>query len=125
MRVSQHLAMTARIHGAFCAGLIVGCGSPEADPRAQWVVTIGTDAAVPQIGDRVFVEILDEAGSLACNTCEREFGLRPNEPNAGLPLSFAVVPPETGGRFRVRARLYRSSSTGPDGRPKGNLLIDA
>ena len=60
----------------------------EAEPpvRPQWTVTIASDARLPQFGDRLRVELLDDEGELACEGCRRVFGL---VDSSSLPLSFA------------------------------------
>jgi sulfatase modifying factor 1 len=102
------------------AGLAVAaCGGDEGAVRNQWLVTIATDAPVPQLGDRVLVEALTDDGELACSACRRELGA--GTP-AAWPLSFGIVPGS--GIARLRVRLYRSAVTGPDGLPGGAGLID-
>jgi formylglycine-generating enzyme required for sulfatase activity len=113
--------------GAVCLGAalaltVVGCEGEVADVRPQWTIVIGTDAPVPQLGDRLLLEILDEQGESACSGCRRQLGVaRPDQ----WPISFGVVPPEGGGELRVRARLYRSGHTGYDGLPGSDLILDA
>jgi formylglycine-generating enzyme required for sulfatase activity len=102
---------------AIAAIAALGCDE-EAQPRDQWIVHLGTDANVPQIGDRLLVEILDERGEV-CSACRRQFGVS----GATWPLSVGVVP--TGGETFVRARLYRTQITGDDGFPATDRHIDA
>lgn len=96
------------------------CGTPVADPRPQWVVTVATDAPIPQLGDRLLIEILDDAGD-ACSGCRRQLGA--DDP-AQWPFSFGVAPPTSGG-VRVRVRLYRTAVTGWDGAPGSDRVLDA
>lgn len=102
--------------------LTAGCGADVGDPLPQWTVFVGTDASVPQFGDRLLVEVLGEDGDAACLGCRRQLGA--GEP-AAWPLSFGVVPPGDGGAVRVRARLYRADHTGEGGLPSGLPVIDA
>ena len=99
----------------------LGSGCRDAEPRDQWVVTVATDAPLPQFGDRVMVEVLRD-GELACSACRRIFGLEPEL----LPGSFGIAaPPEDPEGLRLRVRLYRSDHTGADGVPEGNAHLDA
>jgi formylglycine-generating enzyme required for sulfatase activity len=97
----------------------VACGEPPQEARDQWLVSIATDAPLPQFGDRLLVDILDDGGALACDECRRLFDARPET----FPTSFGVAgaPRAT----HVRARLYRSADVGADGLPQGTALIDA
>lgn len=101
------------------AALSAGCAG-TGDPRPQWLIFVGTDAPVPQLGDRLLIEVLDDSGE-ACLSCRRQFGA--GDPGA-WPLSFGVVSPDSGAA-RVRARLYRADHTGADGQPAGLPVIDA
>jgi formylglycine-generating enzyme required for sulfatase activity len=96
-----------------------GC-SDVVDARPQWLVAIGTDAPVPQLGDRLLIEVLDEVGE-ACTGCRRQLGAPGPE---GWPVSFGIAEVGSGPR-RLRVRLYRASNTAPDGLPAPPLLIDA
>lgn len=100
------------------------CEDSLLDARPQWLVTVGTDAPVPQLGDRLLVEVLRADGTIACPGCRRQFGLSPTEPGGGLPLSFGVTPSEDGGVTRLRVRLYRATRISAEGLPSGALLID-
>jgi formylglycine-generating enzyme len=75
--------------------------------RAQWRVAVRTDAPVPQLFDRLRVEVLDDAGKSACAGCVREFGLTKDTP---WPVVFGVVP-QGSASLRVRASLYRARAT--------------
>ena len=100
------------------------CDDSVLDARPQWLVTVGTDAPVPQLGDRLLVEVLRADGTIACPGCRRQFGLSPAEPGGGLPLSFGVTPSDDGGVTRLRVRLYRATRIDAEGLPSGALLID-
>jgi formylglycine-generating enzyme len=101
--------------------LVVACGPEVSSPRDQWRVVLSTDAPVPQFGDRLLVEVLDDEGN-ACSGCRRQLGAADV---TAWPQSFGVTAPEDGGRTRVRARLYRTATIGEDGTPGTTLLIDA
>lgn len=101
--------------------MLASCGDSVADARPQWVVSIVTDAAVPQFGDRLYVEILDAGGSSACAGCRRQI---PIGADTAWPVELGIVPPPSG-TARVRVRLHRSSVTGPDGLPSDSAVIDA
>jgi formylglycine-generating enzyme len=107
-------ALAALLAACACAGRV--------SERPQWRVQIGTDASVPQLGDRLLVEVLDEAGELACGECRRQFGVLAPE---AWDFTFGVVPPARAQNLRVRARLYRARRAGADGLPDGTDLIDA
>jgi formylglycine-generating enzyme len=107
---------------AVLALLLMAAGCAEAEPRPQWRVAIATDAPVPQLGDRLLLEVLDGEGALACPACQRSFSARTPEE---LPRSFGIAAPVAGGGpFFVRARLYRSARVGPDGLPEQGQLLD-
>lgn len=101
--------------------LALGCSS-DAEPRAQWVVRVGTDAPLPQFGDQLLVEVVDASGNLACEGCSRLVGL---SATTKWPVSFGVTPPPGAGELHVRARLYRGTVTDIEGRPFGTTLLDA
>jgi formylglycine-generating enzyme len=98
---------------------LAACGTPVGDPLPQWRVTIATDAPVPQLGDRLLIEVLGDDGQ-ACSGCRRQLGA---EDPARWPFSFGVVPPDKGG-VRVRVRLYRTAVTGFDGAPGSDRILD-
>lgn len=98
----------------------LGCAG-EAPARDQWKITIATDAPLPQLGDRLLVEILEPGGALACPSCRRSLGVSPMD----FPLSFGIAAPDGGAAYRVRARLHRADHTGSDGLPAGDTHIDA
>jgi formylglycine-generating enzyme required for sulfatase activity len=102
---------------AALAALASACGRP------QWVVALATDVNAPAWGDRVLVEVLDDAGALACPGCRREFDVTDDS----FPLTFGAAPPDgrADAALRVRARFYRAAQTGFDGLPRGTSFIDA
>lgn len=118
MRLRRLLTLPAALLASAAAS--VACGPSDAEPRAQWVITVATDAPIPSFGDRVLVEVLDSIGGPACAGCTRLFDA---STPAQLPLSFGI---EASDRVAaVRARLFRASNLGPDGLPKGTALVDA
>src|SRR6187549_1622271 len=104
--------------GCVALGLALAGCSGEAAPRPEWVVTVSTDAPVPQLGDRLLIETVTESGELACDSCRRVLSAGSAEE---LPVSFSVVP--SGSRLLLRARLYRARITGGDGLPTTDQLI--
>lgn len=110
------IAMVAAI------ALLTACGEDAGPPRPQWRVTLATDARIPQFGDRLLVEVMFEDGTLACGGCRREFGATTHD---ALPMSFGLVPPESGRRLLLRARLHRVATTNSRGLPGGAAHIDA
>jgi sulfatase modifying factor 1 len=96
-----------------------GC-SDVAEPRPQWLVHVSTDAPLPQLADRLLVEVVDDDGDV-CDACRRELGAASEDE---WPLSFGVAAPADGGRWRLRLRLYRARAAGVDGLPTPPLLID-
>ena len=107
-------------HIALAVGAIAGCSGEIADARPQWIVVVATDAPVPQFGDRMVVELLDEQGA-PCAGCRRIFDVSHTD---RWPLSFGVQPSELGGTPRIRVRLYRTSDAGADGTPGSVAAID-
>ena len=103
------------------AAIATACGGQSADPRPQWVVDISTDAPVPQLGDRLLVELLAPDGAPACAGCRRLFGMPGPE---AWPLSFGV-PDETSAEVRLRVRLFRADRSDVGGAPLDGLTIDA
>jgi formylglycine-generating enzyme len=101
------------------AFLIAGCAGKSADPRAQWVVRLHTDARVPELGDRVFVQVLNDEATVTCDSCER---LLPGATDE-WPRTFGLVA-APGFAPRLRVRLLRAALLGGAGEPEGNLLID-
>jgi formylglycine-generating enzyme required for sulfatase activity len=103
------------------AASLASCGGGVADARSQWVVDIYTDAPVPQLGDRLLVELLAPDASSACSGCRRLFGM--NGPSA-WPLSFGIPDDAGGTGLRLRARLFRSDHSDAGGGPAGGVPID-
>lgn len=95
-------------------GLAAGCDR-EGEPRPQWVVHVGTDAALPAFGNQLRIEVIDEDGQ-ACAECVRVFAVD----DATIPVSFGVT--AEGGRRFVRARLYHAESVSAFGEPTTPLL---
>lgn len=118
-RIITFAAVSAAATAA--APVLVGC-APEPAPRDQWRITVATDATLPQFGNRLLVELLDDEGRIACDGCRRTFGLTGVD---DLPLSFGVAANlDDVGPTTVRARLFRAAQTGPDGFPQGAAVID-
>lgn len=99
--------------------LMVSACSEDAAPRDQWLITVSTDAPLPLFGDRLFVELLDEHGEVACANCRHHFDA---SSDATLPLSFGVDATST--PLRVRARLYRAELVVSGGMPAAGRGID-
>lgn len=99
--------------------LLLSACSEEAPPRDQWLVTVTTDAPLPLLGDRLFVELLDEQGNVACANCRHHFDA---SSEASLPLTFGVE--ATSSPLRVRARLYRNELVVSGGVPASGRGID-
>jgi len=95
-----------------------GCEAEVAPPRAQWVVTVSTDAPIPQFGDRILIEVVNQDGE-ACASCRR---LLDGSDPAAFPLSFGVLP--TGEALRVRTRLLRAATLGAGAEPAAGTTID-
>ncbi|MCA9643607.1 MAG: formylglycine-generating enzyme family protein [Polyangiaceae bacterium] len=113
MKRTPFLALTLGV-------LFAGCGESTGEVRAQWLVSLSTDAPLPQFGDRLVVEILEADGSPACAGCRRLLGV-PSD----WPATFGVIPPGDGSKeLFVRARLYRTESAGNDGLPRSSRVID-
>lgn len=104
------------------AAVLAGACGGSVTERDQWTVWVATDASVPQIVDRAFVEVLDESGGLACPECRRELGL-PLDGSA-WPISFGIVASDPAKAWRVRVRLYRAARAGADGLPPRATAID-
>jgi formylglycine-generating enzyme required for sulfatase activity len=100
---------------------VTACGDSEPTARDQWIVVIGTDAPVPQFGDRLYVEVLDADGN-SCLGCERMLAAR--DPNA-WPLSFGIVSTPEAPAALVRAVLFRAIDGGSSGLPESDRMIEA
>lgn len=88
----------------------------------QWLISLHSDAPVPQFGDRLLIEVLDEQGALACADCRHQIAA-PQE--AGWPVSLGIQRPDEGGeRLHLRARLFRSAIADESGSPQSTALID-
>jgi formylglycine-generating enzyme required for sulfatase activity len=98
----------------------LGCSAPEGPARAQWLVTVATDAPVPQFGDRLLVDVLTSDGA-PCGTCARELDAATND---DWPVSFGIEPPAGEDAPRLRVRLFRTADTGPDG-PISDRILDS
>lgn len=101
-----------RVHhltALFFAALSTLCCGP-----AQWLVTVNTDAPVPQLGDTLLIQILDERGELACSTCSRVF---PVEQDELWPRTFGITPEllNAAETLHVRAQLFRTDHVQRDG----------
>jgi formylglycine-generating enzyme required for sulfatase activity len=107
-----------------CAFAVIAasCARVAPGPRAQWTILVTTDAPLPQLGDRLLIEIADDATGAPCALCRHLFEVSATD---AWPLSFGALPASDGRALRVRARLYRDVLTGADGLPSGDALIDA
>jgi formylglycine-generating enzyme required for sulfatase activity len=75
---------------------------------------------VPELGQQLFVELLDAPGADAALSDSRLIdGSSPSD----WPISFGVIPGPTS-TPRLRVRLYRLDETAADGSPQGTALID-
>lgn len=110
----RRAALAALVLGA------VACGDSEAPPRAQWVVTITTDAPPPPFFDRMLVEVLDDTGALACGAgCRRSFAITSD---TVWPFELGVT--ASSAPTHVRARIHRSDHVDAAGLPLAPMLID-
>jgi formylglycine-generating enzyme len=105
--------------GALAAGLLLSgaCGE-EPEERPQWLVTVRTDAPIPDVADRLVVEITDDTGAPACSACRRVF----DAAAVSWPISFGIV--EARRPLTLRARLYLARDAGPTGAPAGENTLD-
>lgn len=108
-----------RIPPLFVALLAALC----ACARPQLVVTVATDAPVPQLGDRLWVEVLDGQGAPACAPhCQALIAVGEE---GRWPVSFGIAAEALpAGPLYLRARLYRSDHAGGDGLPT-QAFVDA
>jgi formylglycine-generating enzyme required for sulfatase activity len=113
--VSRSWSLTAHLVGL--AALASACASREAPVRPQWSIALRTDAPIPNVADRLLVEITSDDGSLACPACRRIIDVS----KSIWPVSFGVA--ETDRPLGVRARLYMARDVDADGQP-GPLSID-
>lgn len=109
-----------------------GCGSPEAEPRAQLVVVVDTDLplasqvqADPELSaavaiDTVLVEVLDGAGAVTASLSS----LGPD--TRDWPVSFGIT--AEGGATDVRLRLRAFAAQSPvapgTGVPRAGFVVD-
>ena len=100
---------------------IDGC-STAASPRPQWEVFVATDAPVPQLGEELLVEVLDDEGNLQSPASRRFIDA---SHASAWPISFGIVPDNQQASPRIRVRLYRLDETGANGLPDGASLLDA
>ena len=98
------------------------CSGQVAPPRAQWKVYLATDAPVPQLGQQVLVELIDDTGNPVSSSLRR---LLDGSSDALWPISFGIVPADGAAPPRIHAQLYRLDDTGADGLPTGTMRIDA
>lgn len=101
------------------ACVLVACGGETAEPRAQWVVRLHTDARVPQFGDRLLVQALGADNEVACADCQRLLAVTSDN----WPVSFGLVANDAEAP-RLRVRLLRRATLNGAGEPEGDLLID-
>ncbi len=111
--------MTRAKLGVVLLGVMAGC-SGQAAPRAQWKIYIATDAPVPQLGQQLYIELIDNQ-TLSPDHTRLVDGSRPEL----WPVSFGIVPSSSTDAQLLRVRLYRLDATGSDGTPQGTALIDA
>lgn len=108
---------------ALAAGLLASASSGCAKQRGQWLVSIYTSASVPQIGDRLRVDVLDAQGKPACFDCVYVMPVTAES----FPVTFGIEPSAlfgSGEPPRVRVRLFRARIMGADGLPLSTALID-
>ena len=101
-------------------GLAIAC-SAEAEPRDQWVIELDSDVPVPELADRLLVQITDVEGRPVCESCQRQFGVGDDD---AWPVSFGIASEGAPDRVLVRSRLYRVQDTGSDGLPLPDQGID-
>lgn len=104
-------------------GLLAVVASGCAKQRDQWLVSIYTSANVPEIGDRLRIDVLDDAGKPACFDCVYLIPVTAQS----FPVTFGVEPSAlfgSGEPPRIRVRLFRARIMGADGLPRSAALID-
>jgi sulfatase modifying factor 1 len=82
-----------------------GCGEPQ-----QYLLYITTDAPMPQLGDRLFLEVRDGTGRPACARCKQLFGL---DNDTRWPVSLGFVLPDAASAaqdWHVHARLLAADA---------------
>jgi formylglycine-generating enzyme required for sulfatase activity len=100
------------VRRALLLACLAACQGEPPGARPQWTVTVRTDAPVPQFGDRLLVEVIDDSGT--CEGCRRIFDVGASD---RWPLTFGVVAPPSGRAPRVRVRFHRTAGSGTDGTP--------
>jgi formylglycine-generating enzyme required for sulfatase activity len=113
-----HRATTAVI-GAMLVALATHCASDVGAIRPQWTVLLRTDAPVPNIADRLLVEVTNAQGALACTACRRILDVSAPE---AWPVSFGVAYAES--PLSIRARMYLARDTAANGEPPEAIGID-
>ncbi len=103
---------------ALALSVALGCGSDQGPARPQWVLTLRTDAPVPELGDRVLIEITTDDGELACPSCRRVFAAS----SSTFPLSLGVA--ASSRTLFVRARLFLARDASTTGAPAAELALD-
>lgn len=99
---------------------VAGCGTEADDPRAQWVVTVSTDAQVPGFGAILMIDVLDAAHGGSGDSARRVFDV---SVTSAWPLSFGIQKGRVASP-RVRARLFRTDQAGIRGEPDSSAVID-
>lgn len=112
-------AKRSTVAAMMAAIVIAACGdTPE--PRPQWTIAIVSDAALPQYGDRLLVEVLPADQQAPCAECRRQI---PVDARTVWPVELGITPP-AGPSPRVRVRLHRSQHATAEGLPNGAGAID-
>jgi formylglycine-generating enzyme required for sulfatase activity len=106
----------------YALAVALGCSPEVAPARDQWKVYLGTDAPIPQLGEQLLIELIDDSGQPTPADATQFI----DASRADLwPISFGIVPDSPAAHPRIRVRLYRLEETGTDGLPGGTTLIDA
>ncbi len=111
---------------ALLAPFVVGSAAAagcvgDGEVPSQWTITIGTDAPLPLVGDRLLVEVLTPGGDLACDGCRR---LLDGHAEA-FPVSFGVAASNASKpSLRLRVRLHRGRAVLAAGTPDPGTTID-
>src|SRR5436190_14538117 len=53
---------------------VLAIAAPGCKARDEWKISVETNIAVPQFGDRLYIEVMDDSGKIACDDCARQFG---------------------------------------------------
>lgn len=88
----------------------------------QWVIHISTDAPVPQLGSLVQVEIYNDQGMIACDSCTRLISAN-ERGDWPVSLGLALEDEMLDKRLHVRARLLRADHLEQD--KAGDIAADA